>query len=63
MRVTSVRDLSKFLRAYMNDGTYQGMQILKPETVQNMLSDKHFERRSGYPVEGGCLNTVNKATK
>ncbi len=41
---TSVRDLSKFLRAYMNGGTYQEAQILKAETIQNMLSDKHFGR-------------------
>lgn len=41
---TSVRDLSKFLRAYMNGGAFQEAQILKPETVQNILSAKHFGR-------------------
>ena len=49
---TSVYDLSKFLRAYMNGGTHQEAQILKPETVQNILSDKHFGR--------GLCWTMNK---
>jgi CubicO group peptidase (beta-lactamase class C family) len=41
---TSVRDLSKFLRAYMNGGSYQDTQILKTETIQNILSDNHYGR-------------------
>ncbi len=41
---TSVNEFSRFLRAYINDGTYQGAQILKPETIQTMLSEKHYGR-------------------
>jgi CubicO group peptidase (beta-lactamase class C family) len=41
---TSVHDLSKFLRAYMNGGTYKDVQILKPGTIRNMLSDRHYGR-------------------
>lgn len=49
---TSVRELSKFLRAYMNGGTYQDVQILKPETIQNILSDKHFGRGLCWAMSG-----------
>ena len=41
---TSVRELSQFLRAYINDGVYGNKRILKKETVQMMLSDAHFGR-------------------
>jgi len=41
---TSVRDLSRFLRAYMNNGVFEGAQILQKETIASMLSDKHLGR-------------------
>jgi CubicO group peptidase (beta-lactamase class C family) len=41
---TSVKDLSRFLRAYINDGGYENHHILKKETVQTMLSQGHFGR-------------------
>ncbi|MBW2085639.1 MAG: serine hydrolase [Deltaproteobacteria bacterium] len=41
---TSVRELSLFLRAYINHGTFKGVQILQKETIASMLSDKHFSR-------------------
>jgi len=41
---TSVRDLSRFLRAYINHGTFEGSQILKKETINSMLSDQHLGR-------------------
>lgn len=41
---TSVRDLSCFLRAYMNDGAYGNKELLKKATIQTMLSDEHFGR-------------------
>jgi len=39
-----VKDLSRFLRAYMNEGTFEGQRILKRETVQSMLSRQHYGR-------------------
>jgi hypothetical protein len=36
--VTIPRDHIKLLLAYMNDGTYNGYQLLKPETVKLMLT-------------------------
>ena len=41
---TSVTDLSRFLRAYINEGTFDDKQILKKETVQSMLSQDHYGR-------------------
>ena len=41
---TSVRDLSCFLRAYINDGAYGNKKLLKKETIRTMLSDDHFGR-------------------
>jgi len=41
---TSVRELSQFLRAYINDGVYENNTILKKETIRTMLSDEHFGR-------------------
>ena len=41
---TSVRDLSQFLRAYINGGVFEKKRILKEETVQSMLSNEHFGR-------------------
>jgi CubicO group peptidase (beta-lactamase class C family) len=41
---TSVRDLSRFLRAYASGGTFEGKRILKEETVRTMLSKEHFGR-------------------
>jgi CubicO group peptidase (beta-lactamase class C family) len=38
---TSVRELSQFLRAYINDGFYEDKRILQKETVQTMLSEQH----------------------
>lgn len=33
---TTVRDLSRFLLAHMNDGSYDGVQLLQPSTTQRM---------------------------
>lgn len=41
---TNVEDLSRFLRAYMGGGVFSGARILKPETVDLMLSKTHYER-------------------
>ncbi len=41
---TSVKDLSRFLRAYMNGGVLEGERILKADTIGLMLSNQHFER-------------------
>lgn len=35
---TTVKDLSKYMIAHMNDGTYQGHKLLQPETVRLMRS-------------------------
>jgi CubicO group peptidase (beta-lactamase class C family) len=35
---TSVLDLAKFLRAFVNDGTTEGVQLLPPATVAEMLT-------------------------
>lgn len=40
----SVQDLSRFLRAYINDGAYGNKKILKKETIRTMLSVEHFGR-------------------
>lgn len=39
--ITTVEDLSKFLRAYIMDGTFKGHQLLKPATVELILQ-QHF---------------------
>jgi CubicO group peptidase (beta-lactamase class C family) len=39
--MTSVEDLSKFMRAYMNGGSFNNYQLLKPETVDLILQE-HF---------------------
>jgi CubicO group peptidase (beta-lactamase class C family) len=41
---TNVKDLSRFLRAYMSEGAFEGQRILKKETVQSMLSQQHYGR-------------------
>ncbi|MBN1223971.1 MAG: serine hydrolase [Candidatus Aminicenantes bacterium] len=41
---TSVNELSRFLRVYLNEGTFEGKQVLKKETVQSMLSENHYGR-------------------
>ena len=41
---TNVKDLSRFLRAYINDGMLDGNRILDKETVGLMLSNEHFGR-------------------
>lgn len=41
---TSVNDFSRYLRTYMNGGTFEGYQLLKAETIDLMLSKTHFER-------------------
>jgi CubicO group peptidase (beta-lactamase class C family) len=35
---TSVHQLAAFLMAYMNNGSYNGKRILKPETIEEMLT-------------------------
>ncbi len=37
--ITTVEDLSMFLRAYIMDGTFNGYQLLKPETVDLILQE------------------------
>lgn len=58
---TSIKDLSRFLRAYINDGVFENSRILKKETVRMMLSKEHFGRglcwfdmklKSGDPAWG-----------
>jgi CubicO group peptidase (beta-lactamase class C family) len=41
---TSVRELSRFLTAYMNGGIFSGTRILEEDSVRTMLSDEHFGR-------------------
>ena len=41
---TSVKDLSRFLRVYINDGVFENKRILNKETVQTMLSNEHLGR-------------------
>ncbi|MFK7848564.1 MAG: serine hydrolase domain-containing protein [Rhodothermales bacterium] len=41
---TSVNDLSRFLRAYMNGGVFEGKRLLKAETIDLMLSHQHYKR-------------------
>jgi CubicO group peptidase (beta-lactamase class C family) len=37
--ITTIEDLSKFLRAYIMDGTFNHYQLLKPETVEIILRE------------------------
>ena len=41
---TSVNQLGRFLQMYINEGRFQGREILKKETWDTMLSDDHFGR-------------------
>ena len=41
---TSVNELSRYIRAYSNGGVFEGAQILKPETIDLMLANQHFDR-------------------
>ena len=41
---TSVNQLSQFLLAYSQGGMLNGKRILKPETIDMMLSKEHFEQ-------------------
>jgi CubicO group peptidase (beta-lactamase class C family) len=41
---TNVRDLSRFLRAYIGGGAFEEKRILKEKTVRTMLSKEHFDR-------------------
>jgi hypothetical protein len=62
--MTTAGDHIKLLLAYMNEGEYNGYQLLKPETVKTMLS-VHVEQ-SGSPgyTKGGLvwfLGNVDKS--
>ena len=37
--ITTIEDLSRFLRAYIMDGTFNGYQLLKPETVDLIIQE------------------------
>lgn len=39
--ITTVEDLSKFMRAYIMEGTFNNYQLLKPETVDMIFSEYH----------------------
>lgn len=41
--ITTVEDLSKFLRAYIMDGIFNGYQLLKPSTIQLMLTPNQYD--------------------
>lgn len=41
---TSVAELSRFLRAHMNGGSFGGANVLQPATVNLMLSNDHYGR-------------------
>lgn len=38
--ITTVEDLSRFMRAYINRGTFDGTQLLAPATIHLMLSEQ-----------------------
>jgi CubicO group peptidase (beta-lactamase class C family) len=38
--ITTVEDLSRFMRAFINRGTFDGTQLLAPATIQLMLSEQ-----------------------
>jgi len=49
---TSVAELSRFLRAYILGGTFEGTRILQQETIAMMLSNEHYGRAlCWYPRE------------
>jgi len=52
---TNVKDLSRFLRAYINDGKLDGVQILDKNTIDLMLSDQHFGRGLCWGTDGEGL--------
>jgi CubicO group peptidase (beta-lactamase class C family) len=37
--ITTAEDLSKFMRAYIMDGTFNNFQLLKPQTIDTILYD------------------------
>lgn len=37
---SSARDMAQWIKLFLNDGTVDGMRILKPETVQAMLTEE-----------------------
>lgn len=39
--ITTIDDLSKFLRAYLMDGSFGGYQLLQPATVDTILSQQY----------------------
>jgi CubicO group peptidase (beta-lactamase class C family) len=41
---TSVNELSRFLRAYVNGGVFDGARMLEPATTRLMLSNDHYGR-------------------
>ena len=41
---TSVNQLSRFLRLYALGGEFNGQRLLKPETIEMMHSERHFNR-------------------
>ncbi len=43
--ITTVEDLSKFMRSYIMDGTFNKYQLLKPQTVDLILHD--YKDRQG----------------
>lgn len=61
---TSVKQLAHHLMAFMNDGTYNGVQMLRPETVAEMRVVQYpsidptqgliwyYDDSSGYPLLG-----------
>ena len=49
---TNVKDLSRFLRAYINWGSLNGRKILEKDTVQIMLSEKHYGRALCWDGDG-----------
>ncbi len=46
---TTMQDFAKFIGAMMNKGSYHGYQMLRPETVELMLTPQHVE---GIPSRG-----------
>jgi CubicO group peptidase (beta-lactamase class C family) len=60
--ITTVKDLSKFMRAYIMDGTYNDYQLLKPQTVDLILNDYkdgqglifHKSNMGKFTVWGHC---------
>ena len=48
---TTIKDFSKFLRAYTNGGTFNGYQLLKPETIALMFQP-HFVSEGSFKYQG-----------